>query len=82
MSEADGTITTTVTKKQKRGSGFRYSTKKILEHSRLSKETAKGRISELGSVKKALTYPSVLLSEIGVVDLVDCSIRSIRPASL
>jgi hypothetical protein len=48
----------------------------------LSKETTKGRVLELGSVKKALTYPSTLLSEIGVVDLADCSTRSIGPASL
>jgi hypothetical protein len=50
MSEADGTIPTTVTRKRKRGSGFRYSTKRVLE---------------LGSVRKALTYPCELLSEIG-----------------
>jgi hypothetical protein len=33
-------------------------------------------------VRKALTYPSELLSEIGTVDLVECSIRSYVPASL
>jgi hypothetical protein len=71
-----------VTKKWKRGSGFRYSTKKALECSRLLKETAKGRVVELGSVRKALTYPNALLSEIGVVDLVDYSTGSIGLASL
>jgi hypothetical protein len=75
-------IPTTVTRKRKRRSGFTYSTKKAIECSRLSKEIAKGRVLELGSVKKALTYPSELLSEIGVVDLVECSARSIGPASL
>jgi hypothetical protein len=79
MSEANGTGPTTVTRKRKRGSGFRYSTKKALERSKLSKEVAKGRVLELGSVKKALSYPIDLLSEIGVVDLGDCSTR---PASL
>jgi hypothetical protein len=82
MSEADGTIPTTVIRKRKRGSGFRYSTKKALERSRLSKKTTKGRVLEFASVRKALTYPSELLSEIGIVDLEDCSIGSIGPASL
>jgi hypothetical protein len=82
MNEADGTIPTTMTGKQKRGSGFRYSTKKALERSRLSKKTTKGRVLEFASMMKALTYPSALLSEIGVVDLADCSTRSIGPTSL
>ena len=82
MSEADGMIPTTMTGKQKRGFGFRYSTKKALECSRLSKKTTKGRVLDFASVTKALTYPSVLLSEIGVVDLADCSTGSIGPTSL
>jgi hypothetical protein len=53
MSEVAGTIPTTVTRKRKRGSGFRYSTKKALEYSKLLKEFAKGRVLELGSLKKA-----------------------------
>jgi hypothetical protein len=48
----------------------------------LSKEIAKGRVLELGSVKKALMYPSELLSVIGVVYLRDCSTGSIGPTSL
>jgi hypothetical protein len=82
MSEADGTFPTTVTGKRKRRSRFRYSTKKALERSRLSKKTAKGRIFEFASVTKTLVYPSALLSEIGVVDLRDCSTGSIGLASL
>jgi hypothetical protein len=50
------------------GVRLKYSIKKALERSKLSKERAKGRVLELGSVKKALTYPSTLLSEIGVVE--------------
>jgi hypothetical protein len=69
MSGADGTIPTTVTRKRKRRSGFTYSTKRAIECSRLSKEIAKGRVLELGSVRKALTYPSELLSEIGHASL-------------
>jgi hypothetical protein len=82
ISKADGTFPTTVTKKRNRRSKFRYSTKKALERSRLLKEIAKDRVLELGSVRKALTNLSELLSEIGVVDLEDCSTGSIRPASL
>jgi hypothetical protein len=62
MSEADGMIPTMVTKKRKRRFGFRYSTKKALERSIVLKEIAKGRVLELGSMRKALTYPSALLS--------------------
>jgi hypothetical protein len=82
MSQADGTGPTTVTRKRKRGSGFKYSTKKALERSKLSKEKAQGRVLALGSVRKALTYPSELLSDIGIVDLAECSPRSSVPASL
>jgi hypothetical protein len=73
MSEANGTIPTTVTRKRKRGSGFRYSSKKALQRSRLSKEISKGGVLELGSARKALTYPSELMSEIGVISLAGCS---------
>jgi DNA-binding transcriptional MerR regulator len=82
MIEADGSIPTTVTRKRKRGSGFRYSTKKTLERLKLSKEKAKDRGLELGSMKKALTYPCELLSEIGVVDLAECSTGSFGQLSL
>jgi hypothetical protein len=42
MSETDGMGPTMVTRKRKRGSGFRYSTKIALERSRLSKEIVEG----------------------------------------
>jgi hypothetical protein len=82
MSEADGTGPTTVTRKRKRESGFRYSTKKALERSKVSKEIAKGRVLELGSMRKALTYPIELLSEFVVVDLRDCSIGPVSLHSI
>jgi hypothetical protein len=82
MSEADGSIPTTVTRKQKRGSGFRYSTKKALERSKLSKEKARGTGLELESVRKVLTYPCELLSDIDVVDLTECSTGSFGQLSL
>ena len=82
MNEADGMFSTMVIGKRKRRSGFRYSTKKELEHSRLSKKTTKGEIFDFASVRKALTYSSALLNEIGVIDLRDCSTGLIGPASL
>ena len=46
------------TRKKKRRSGFRYSSKKDLQRSRVRRETSKvGRI-QLESVRKALTFPS------------------------
>jgi hypothetical protein len=82
MSEADGTIPTTVTRKRKRRSGFRYSSKKALQRSKLSKEISKGGVLELGSARKALTYPSELMSEIGVISLTGCSSGSFGLASV
>lgn len=82
MSEAKRMFSTMLTGKRKRGFGFRSSTKKTLEHSKLSKKTAKGRVLEFASVTKALRYRSALLNEIGVVDLRDCSTGSIGLASL
>ena len=73
MSEADEKIPSAVTCKRRRGSGFRYSSRKVLQHSRVRKEVAKGTFSKLGSERKALSYPVDLLSEIGVVHLGDCS---------
>jgi hypothetical protein len=82
MSNADGSIPTTVTRRRRRRSGFRYSSKKALERSKLSKEKSKGRGLELGSARKALTYPCELLNEIGVVDLAECSPESFEQLTL
>jgi hypothetical protein len=62
MNEGDESIPSTVTRKKKRGSGFRYSSKKDLVRSRLKRRNAKAGGSELSSVKKALSYPSELSS--------------------
>jgi DNA-binding transcriptional MerR regulator len=56
MNEGDGSILSKETRKRKRGSGFRYSSKKDLERSKL-KRAAKSRGSELASVTKALSFP-------------------------
>jgi DNA-binding transcriptional MerR regulator len=59
MNEGDESIPSTVTRKKRRGSGFRFSSKKDLERSKL-KRTARAGGSELASVEKALSYPSTL----------------------
>jgi DNA-binding transcriptional MerR regulator len=61
MNEGDEFIPSIVTRKKRRGSGFRFSSKKDLECSKL-KRTARASGSELASVKKALSYPSTLSS--------------------
>jgi DNA-binding transcriptional MerR regulator len=56
MNEGNGSILSKETRKRKRGSGFRYSSKKDLERSKL-KRVAKSRGSELASTTKALSFP-------------------------
>jgi hypothetical protein len=56
MNEGGGLIPSREARKKKRGSGFRYSSKKDLERSKL-KKAAKTRASELASITKALSYP-------------------------
>jgi hypothetical protein len=56
MNEGSGLIPSRETKKRRRRSGFRYSSKKDLERSKL-KRAAKTRASKLASVTKALSYP-------------------------
>jgi DNA-binding transcriptional MerR regulator len=56
MNEGGGFIPSREVRKKKRGSGFRYSSKKDLERSKL-KRAAKTRASELASITKALSYP-------------------------
>ena len=56
MNEGSGFISSKEARKKKRRSGFRYSSKKDLECSKLQ-SPAKTRASELASVTKALSYP-------------------------
>jgi hypothetical protein len=56
MNEGGGLIPSREARKKKRGSGFRYSSKKDLECSKV-KKVAKTSASELASVTKALSYP-------------------------
>jgi hypothetical protein len=56
MNEGGGLLLSREARKKKRGSGFRYSSKKDLERSKL-KRAAKTKALELASVTKALSYP-------------------------
>lgn len=75
MNDLGKLVPSTETRKKNRGSGFRYSSKKALERSRLLKKITKGGGSEFSTVTKALTFSSALSSEI---DHLDCATRSSR----
>jgi iron-sulfur cluster repair protein YtfE (RIC family) len=64
MSDLGELVPSTETRKKKRGSGFRFSSKKVIDLSRLAKKTAKAGGSEFNSVAKVLTLLSALSSEI------------------
>jgi hypothetical protein len=66
-------VPSTEIRKKKRGSRFRYSSKKVLERSRLSKKTAKACGSEFTTTAKALVFSSVLSSQ---TDHPDCATSS------
>ena len=62
MNECDELFPATVSRTKKRGSGFRFSSKKVLDRSRL-KRLAKARGCEVTSVTRMLSYPSLIPSE-------------------
>jgi hypothetical protein len=64
MSDLGELVPSTETRKKKRGSGFRFSSKKVIDHSRLAKKTAKAGGSKFNAVAKVLTFSSALSSEI------------------
>jgi hypothetical protein len=68
MKECDELINASGSRKKKRGSSFRYSSKKVLDRCRLTR-LAKARVCELKSVTKTLCYPSLIPSEECVSDL-------------
>jgi hypothetical protein len=72
MNERDDPTESTESRKKKRRSGFRFSSKKVLERSRVKRETAKLRGIQFESVTRALSYPSE------IVDIVhhDCAVES------
>jgi hypothetical protein len=78
MIEGDVSIESTETIKKKRRSGFRYSSKKELERSKVKRRTAKVVGIQFESVTKALSYPS----ESGDIVLHDNSAGSSFPPCL
>jgi hypothetical protein len=78
MNEGDEAIESTETRKKRRRSRFRYSSKKVLERSRVKRETAKVGGVQFESVTKTLSYPS----EIGDIVHHDCAARSSFPTCL
>jgi hypothetical protein len=78
MNERDEAIESMVTRKKRGRSGFRYSSKKVLERSRVKRETAKVGGVQFESVTRTLSY----LSEIGNIVHHDCADRSSFPTCL
>jgi hypothetical protein len=68
MNESDELMHATESRKKKRGSGFRFSSKKVLQRSRL-KRLAKDRGCEDTSVTRTLSYPSLIPSEDCLTDI-------------
>jgi hypothetical protein len=58
MNEGDVSIESTETRKKKRRSGFRYSSKKEFDRSKVKRRTAKVVGIQFESVTRALSYPS------------------------
>ena len=62
MNDCDELLLAIASRKKKKESGFRFSSKKVLDHSRL-KRLAKARGCEVTSVSRTLSYPSLIPSE-------------------
>jgi hypothetical protein len=67
MNECDESFPATESRKKKRGSGFRFSSKKVLDRYRL-KRLAKARDCEVTSVTRTLSYPSLIPNEVCASD--------------
>jgi hypothetical protein len=67
MNECDELIPAKESRKKRRGSGFRFSSKKVLDRYRL-KRLAKARDCEVTSVTRTLSYPSLIPSEVCATD--------------
>ena len=63
MNECYESFPSIESRKKKRGSSFRFSSKKVLDCSRL-KRLAKARGCEVTSVTRTLSYPSLTPSEV------------------
>ena len=68
MSDFVELIPVTESRKKKRGSSFRFSSKKVLNRSRL-KRLSKARGCDITSVSRTLSYPSLIPSEVDTCDI-------------
>jgi hypothetical protein len=68
MRECDESINASGTKKKRRRSGFRYSSQKVLDRSRLTR-LAKARGCDLTPVTRTLSFPSSVPIELCVGDI-------------
>ena len=78
MYEGDEAIVSTAVRKKKRRSRFRFSSKKVLQRSRVKRETSKVGGNQFDSVTKALSFTC----EIGDNKYHDCAPGSNLPTSL
>ena len=62
MNELDEAIVST--RKKRRRSGFRYSSKKVLQRLRVRRESSKVGGVQLESVRKALSFPSEIVDTV------------------
>lgn len=62
MNEIDEAIVST--RKTRRRSGFRFSSKKVLQRSRVRRESLKGGGIKVESVRKALSFPSEIVDTV------------------
>ena len=62
MNECDELLLATASRKKKRGSGFRFSSKKVFDRFRL-KRLATARGCKVSSVTRTLSYPSLIPNE-------------------
>ena len=65
MSDCDEAIPVTESRKKRRGSSFRFSSKRVLNRSRL-KRLSRANGCEVTSVTRTLSYQSLIPSEVGV----------------
>ena len=67
MSDCDEVIPVTESRKKRRQSSFRFSSKRVLDRSKL-KRLAKARSCDVTTVTRTLSYPSLMPSEVVASD--------------
>ena len=78
MNEGSKAIEFSETRKKRRRSGFRFSSRKVLERSRLKRDSARGSGYQFDFVRKGLSYPTEVLD----IDHCGCAAGSSNPPCL